>query len=129
MSWRDRAQCFGVELPWLRPHDATDSERAQMLNVCRTCPVREACEADMHEHLDYIGVRAGVVWRTPNGDTSRGRPARDRILVCQWCQSAYSPAKEARNSRFCSRPCRYKSDRQAARDADARRRANRREVS
>lgn len=128
MTWRDFAACARPNtrtLPWLAPHLATRSQLARMVDLCLSCPVLKACEKEMHEHHDYIGVRAGVVHTVGNGDVSR-QHTRKSVLECKWCGAVLPADGNPRNVRYCSAGCRNRAKREQSRLSEERRRARRR---
>lgn len=120
-SWRDRAACYGLPLSFF-----FEDADAQVLPVCRSCPVRAACGQDAFVHersmvpAHISGVRGGLrpqvrarffvefpelreLELSPAAacGTDAGYHAHlDRgEVTCPECRSAHSAANHARKRR------------------------------
>jgi WhiB family redox-sensing transcriptional regulator len=64
MTWRTSAACIGLDPLFHGPDHESAGDRktreAKAIDICHTCPVRDACLRDAIDTRDVYGVRGGL---------------------------------------------------------------------
>lgn len=134
-AWRERAACRGYPLRWWFPVSrrgrrpdrhlviVSELERAQALELCATCPVRDDC-LDYAIRYDEVGIWGGTTdrerrrirrSRAAQGDSLEPRLERDLLPRAtryssgraEYLEPCGTEAAYARHSRQGETPCAY----------------------
>lgn len=113
-SWYDDAACLDVDPDVFFPAKGSDGAAAK--RICWRCPVRQQCLAMALPDPSLIGIFGGTTERERqkmrNGHVVTSHLPR----TCHECGRRYVGA---RNSRYCSKTCGWRSDHRRRREAAA----------